>query len=216
VFFCVRCGAGIASPQAPCGACGHHVPAARAAASPPAIVSEAAIESPEEERDLRMEAHVHAIGFWYVVGALFMVTWSVAFVAARTPHDRPGVALVVVLGVLAAAMTAIGIGLRRLARAAQVGALVHAGSMLLGSLRTTFGNRPGIVLGQVAALCGAAFVGWFLLWRPCRRVFSRPYRAMVRGDPDVRPRAHTSPIFYAPWLFVLFLVVLGLLGAAAR
>lgn len=203
-MYCSGCGTAATPTDLACRKCGARLPdrqVAEAPASPPTLRSTA-------ERNLAVEANVHAIGLTMLIASVFIFVPQLAQFVRLGGEKRPIEVHVEggfgVQGALGLTILVLAFLVRRFVGAARsitivlLSVLIFVGLFLASGLRAVpktanFPSRTAVVL-LVAFL---AFVVGYLARPGLRRYFTTEYRGLIRAHPDVRPAVLEEPLLLA-------------------
>ena len=204
-MYCSACGTAATPTDVACRKCGARLQVRQVAefpTSPPPLTSAV-------ERNLTVEANVHAIGLTMLIASVFIFVPQLAQFVRLGGEKRPIVVNVEggfgLQGGLGIAVLVLALLVRRFLGAARsvtialLSVLVFVGLMLASGLRALpeTANAPSrtAVVMLVALL---AFVVGYLARPGLRRYFTAEYRERIRAQPDVRPAVWRSPFFWPP------------------
>ena len=166
-------------------------------AAPKAVVDDVGADAEAEairREHINHEASIKAVGFLYYLGGFFAAVGSIGILFEGLDENRgiSGVAVFILLALLAALMLVAARGLRTLKRWARGPTAIVAGLGLLGFPIGTLIN---------------GYILWLVFGKKGRFILSDEYAAIVTATPDVKYR--TSIVV---WIF-LGLIIVGVAAA---
>jgi hypothetical protein len=163
-------------------------------------------------RDTVHEAHLRAIGFWYLLSAGLGFLCCLGSLTVLASAGARFTALVLPLVAVTAVCGVAGLGLwRRRSWGRWVPAGLAVLSLLGGCLQLTAGIAG--VLGVLTGLGWPVAVLWVLFGARGAEVFSPGYQRLLDRDPTGVDFTN-SPFFYVPAVLMGLAILLGLVGLA--